>query len=110
MAYFAGMIWSVSMLWPNFHALPRTTLGNVTCASPRRPRSASAVRARVGAGVSVAGACPPCAFSCDPCWHLLEHLSRMRDHTGHGARRRDRGVGQADHRLGVAHAAWEIPV
>src|SRR3981081_1921585 len=110
MAYFAGMIWSVSMLWPNFHALPRTTLGNVTCASPRRPRSTSAVTARPGVGVSVAGAGPPCAFSCDPCRHLLEQLSRMGDHTGPGDRRRRRGVGKVDHRLGVAHAAREIPV
>src|SRR2546421_8258179 len=29
MAYLAGMIWSVSMLAPNFHALPRMTFGKV---------------------------------------------------------------------------------
>ncbi len=29
MAYLAGMIWSVSMLVPNFQALPRMTFGSV---------------------------------------------------------------------------------
>src|SRR6266849_4575161 len=31
------MIWSVSMLAPNFHARPRMTFGSVTKSTPRRP-------------------------------------------------------------------------
>src|SRR6267378_7134942 len=84
MAYLAGMTWSVSTLFPNFHARPRTTFGNVTGGFPRRPAlpgdrpvttKAKSIEAR--GGVSVGGACPPCAFSM-PVRGRLWAASRLR--------------------------------
>src|SRR6267143_6566020 len=95
MAYLAGMIWSVSMLVPNFQALPRSTFGKVTLLLP--PPGGG-----LGRGAR--------NRSSNPRGHLLEHLARVCDDTGDCAGRGDRRVGQVDHRLRVAHAAGEVPV
>src|SRR6266851_8774931 len=80
------MIWSVSMLAPNFQARPRMTFGSVTKSTPRRPPSR------------------------DPRRHLLQDLARVRDDTGHRTGGGHRGVGKVDHRLRVAHAPWEVSI
>src|SRR6266849_8531344 len=95
MAYWAGMIWSVSMLAPNFHALPRMTFGSVI--SPLPPSGGGS-----GRGARM--------HSSDPSRHVFQHLARVRDDAGDRARRGDRRVGQVDHRLRVAHAAGEVAV
>src|SRR5438094_812438 len=98
MAYLAGMIWSVSMLTPNFHALPRNTFGRVM--SPPHHVGRSVSRSETGWGRSTR--------------HLrrqvLEHLARVGDHSGHRAGCRHGRVRQVDHRLRVAHAAREVAV
>src|SRR5438270_13368177 len=101
MAYFAGMIWSVSMLAPNFQALPRSTEGNVMC-RPRRPALPGdrpyCLQADVGyvGGFPTRGACPPCAPSCDLGREVLQHLAGVRDDAGDRARRRDGAVREID--------------
>src|SRR6266508_859085 len=89
MAYLAGMIWSVSMLSPNFHARPRTTLGRVMAAPTRDSPDYRSSKRR---------------------GHLREDFGRVGDHAGHRAGRGDRGVGEVDLRLRMAHAAWEVAV
>src|SRR5690348_5246022 len=84
------MMWSVSMLSPNFQARPRTVLGSVIGA---RSKPASA-------GTR--------GYSCETGRHLVEHLARVRDHACDRARRRHRRVGEIDLRLRVAHAAREV--
>src|ERR671937_655302 len=126
------MIWSVSMLSPNFQAFPRTVLGSVTGASPRRPAlpgdrpdPRNAMTSPAQGAVSAGGACPPCAScrrtstpvrgrssegSSDLGRHLGENFAWVSDLTPHRAGRRHRRVGQIDLRLRVAHTAWEVAV
>src|SRR5215510_12469686 len=132
MAYLAGMIWSVSTLAPNFQARPRTVLGSVTVARPRRPASPGdrtgpkqSMTEQLRGGVSVGGACPPCAIwprtskrvpeplsgeSSDLGGHLRKHLGRVSDHARDRTRRRHGRVRQIDLRLRVAHPAGEVAV
>src|SRR6266851_8736211 len=84
------MIWSVSMLAPNFHARPRITFARVTELNPRRELLSGE--------------------SSDACGHLFEHLSRVGDDSGYRARGGHRRVGQVDHRLRVAHPAWKVAI
>src|SRR5438105_2404697 len=104
------MIWSVSTLLPNFQARPRTSFGSVTVAFPRRPalpgdRPVTTKAKTMGArgGVSVGGACPPCAFSShgpgrlwaaspDCRGHFLQHLAGVGDDACDGARRGHRRI------------------
>src|SRR5438309_1393929 len=99
------MIWSVSMLAPNFQDRPRMTDGKVTdrhlvvCTLPTN----SAPVTRLCAHNRDLG-------SCDLGREVLQHLARVRDHTRHGARGGDRGVREIDLRLRVPHAAREVAV
>src|SRR2546430_15255287 len=105
MAYLAGMIWSVSMLTPNFQAFPRRTLGNVMAPN---------LLLRTKAGNSARITCD-CAQnrnpgSCDLGRQVLEDLARVSDHARHRARGRDRRIGEVHLRLRVPHAAGEIAI
>src|SRR4051812_39467932 len=108
MAYLAGMIWSVSMLLPNFQARPRTTLGRLMrCRIPRAPAVACCGAANRPRAPAVAVFGSP---SSDLGRHLLEHLARMADDAGHRAGCGDGWVREIDLRLRVAHAPWEVAV
>src|SRR6266496_1377909 len=108
MAYLAGMIWSVSMLSPNFQARPRTTLGSVMpCRNPRAPAVGCFRAANKPRGPRVAAFGSP---SSDLRRHLLQHLARVADDASDGAGRRDGWVREIDLRLRVAHAAREVAV
>src|SRR3982074_3242575 len=98
MAYLAGMIWSVSMLAPNFQALPRRTLGKVT-ASP--PHLVGRSRAQRAGGEAHSG---------NPRLHVLQPLARVRDDARHRARRGHRWIGQGPRGFGVTRAAGEVAV
>src|SRR3989440_10261405 len=114
MAYLAGMIWSVSMLAPNFQALPRMTFGKVM---GTLPLPGGGIR---GGGRSAWVSSPPAGRSARSAgWgrstrhlrrQMLQHLARVRDHPRDRAGRGHGRVGEIDHRLGVAHAAGEVAV
>src|SRR6476646_195423 len=78
------------------------TLGRVTALIPRRPAWPGDRR--------VASKPRPWAGSSDSCRHMVEHLARVRDHTGDRAGGGDRWIREVDLGLGMAHPAREVPV
>src|ERR1700719_2741085 len=105
MAYFAGMIWSVSMLAPNFQDLPRRTLGKLMRVSCRLCTNVGYFR-----GISRECAQTRWARSRDARGQVRQHLARVRDDARDRAGRGDRRVRQVDLRLWVSHAAGEVAV
>src|SRR5438094_5448219 len=105
MAYLAGMIWSVSMLTPNFQAFPRRTLGNVMA-----PNLLLRTKAGNSARITGDGAHNRNPGSCDLGRQVLEGLARVSDHPRHRARARDRRIGEVHLRLRVPHAAGDIAI
>src|SRR5438445_11480824 len=105
MAYLAGMIWSVSMLTPNFQALPRRTLGEL-----KAPYLLLCTKTRNSARITHFCAQRRDCASCDLGRQVLEDLARVCDHARHRARGRDRRIGEVHLRLRVSHAAGEIAI
>src|ERR1700674_2319593 len=90
------MIWSVSMLAPNFQARPRITFGNVM------PFSLPLKGGGSGRGVR--------GCSCYLRRHFLQHITRVGDDAGHGAGGGHSRVGQIDRGFGMTHAARKVAV
>src|SRR5690348_13104954 len=100
------MIWSVSMLSPNFQARPRMVFGRVTgpASEPASAGSRGSAQPLNAASAGTRG------YSCQTGRHLVEHLARVGDHARDRARRGHSRVGEVDLRLGVAHATRKVAV